>query len=57
MNQTSEWICKISALQEFTRYEQADLNATVNELDRIESEMGEEYNTIQSDLQRLIGYY
>lgn len=37
MNETNEWICKISSLQEFTRAEQSDLSVTVSELDRIES--------------------
>jgi hypothetical protein len=57
MNQTSEWICKLSSLQEFTRAEQADLSATVDELDQIESEKGVEYDAIQYDLQNLIDCY
>lgn len=57
MNQTSEWICKLSSLREFTRAEQADLNATVGELDRIESEKGVEYEAIQFDLKELIDCY
>jgi hypothetical protein len=57
MNQTSEWICKISSLQEFTRAEQLDLSVTVSELDRIESEGGLERDTIQLDLQGLIDCY
>lgn len=57
MNQTSEWICKISSLQEFTRAEKTDLSVTVDELDKIESEKGVEYDTIQFDLQGLIDCY
>jgi hypothetical protein len=57
MNQTSEWICKISALQEFTRAERADLSATISELDQIESERGVEYEAIQYDLQDLVNCY
>lgn len=57
MNQTSEWICKISSLQEFTRAEQIDLSVTVGELDRIESEGGLECDAIQLDLQGLIDCY
>ena len=38
MNQSSEWICKILLLQEFTGAEQANLHMAVGELDGIESE-------------------
>jgi hypothetical protein len=57
MNQTSEWICKLSSLQEFTRAEQTDLGVVVSELDRIELEKGVEYEAIQSDIQTLIDCY
>lgn len=57
MNQTSEWICKLSSLREFTRAEQADLNATVGELDRIQSENGVECEAIHCDLLQLVNYY
>jgi hypothetical protein len=57
MNQTSEWICKLSSLQEFTRAEVVDLGAVVGELDMIELNKGVEYDAIQSDLQNLIDCY
>lgn len=57
MNQTSEWICKISSLQEFTRAERTDLSLTVGELDRIEEEKGAEFDAIQFDLQTLVDCY
>ena len=57
MNQTSEWICKLSFLQEFTRAELTDLGAVVSELDKMEVERGVEYNAIQFDLQKLMDYY
>lgn len=57
MNQTSEWICKLSSLQEFTRAEQADLRMAVSELDGIESERGVECEALQYDLQQIIDYY
>jgi hypothetical protein len=57
MNQTSEWICKVSTLQEFTRAKQADLSVTVGQLDKIESEEGVEYDAIQFDLKELIDCY
>ena len=49
MNQTSEWICKLSSLQEFTRAELTDLGAVVSELDKMEVEKGVEYDAIQFD--------
>lgn len=57
MNQTSEWICKLSSLQEFTRAELTDLGVVVSELDKMEVERGVEYDAIQSDLQKLMDYY
>lgn len=57
MNQTSEWRCKISSLQQFTRAEHADLGTIVEELDSIESERGSEYEAIQLDLRDLINCY
>ena len=57
MNQTSEWICKLSSLQEFTRAEQADLRMAISELDGIESERGVECEALQYDLQQIIDYY
>jgi hypothetical protein len=57
MNQTSEWICKLTSLQEFTRAEQSDLTATMDELDGIEQVRGEEYEALQYDLESLINCY
>jgi hypothetical protein len=57
MNQTSEWVCKLSSLLDFTRAEKTDLDVTVSELDRIAVENGVEFEAIQSDLQALINCY
>jgi hypothetical protein len=57
MNETSEWICKLSSLQEFTRTEQTDLRVTMAELDMIEAEKGLEYDALQFDLENLIRCY
>jgi hypothetical protein len=57
MNQTSEWICKLSSVREFTRAEHADLTIVVDELDRIQLENGAEYAAIHSDLKELFDCY
>ena len=57
MNQTSEWRCKISSLQHFTRAEHIDLSTIVNQLDGIESERRVEYDAIQYDLNELMNCY
>ena len=57
MNQTSEWICKLSSLHELTRAERTDLSLTVGELDRIEEVKGVEFDTIQFELQALLDCY
>lgn len=57
MNETGEWICKLTSLGSFTRGEERDLSATVAELDRIRAEQGVEYAAIQFDLQQLIECY
>ena len=59
MNQTSEWICKISSLCEITRAEEADITLISDELDAIQycDEYRAEYAAIQSDLRSLIDCY
>lgn len=59
MNQTSEWICKISSLREITRAEEADITEISDELDVIQycEENRAEYAAIQSDLRGLIDCY
>ena len=57
MNQTSEWICKMSLLEHFTRVEHLDLSVLMAELDMIEYDKGAEYGALQSDLQDLVGCY
>ena len=59
MNQTSEWICKISLLHKITRVEEADITLISDELDAIQycDKNRAEYAAIQSDLRSLIDCY
>jgi hypothetical protein len=57
MNQTSEWICKLSSLREITRVEGVNITEMCDELDAIQYENGAEYAAIQSDLRSLINCY
>jgi hypothetical protein len=57
MNQTSEWICRLSSLREITRVEGVTITEMSDELDGIQYENGAEYAAIQSDLQSLIDCY
>jgi hypothetical protein len=57
MNESSQWICKLSALNEISRLERLDLLNAVSELDPIALEKGVEYHEIQYDLQNLLNCY
>jgi hypothetical protein len=57
MNDTSEWICKLYTLKDFSRAEQADQRLTVAELDRVDVERGPEYEALQYDLKKLVRCY